>query len=162
VNPQSITPNLASSNATPAIGQPGITPAMPRPGTTAISPQGVGGAIQPEGGFTTGIGRQDTVGSIGRQNTTAIGQQGSGTAIGQQGVGTAIIPPTNAIVIGQPEPFSAPAVSTPSAIGFSTNMPNVLGPETFTNSGHGLTGGVPRTALPAAAPMNRAVPAGRR
>jgi hypothetical protein len=126
---QSINPSLTASNATPTIGRQGFTPAMPNPGIPAI--------IQTQG-FTTGIGQQGST-AIGQQGSgTAIGQQGS-TAIGQQGVGTAIqpstaaiSPSTNAIVIGQPEPFTpAPAIAPPPT-GFTSNLLNRSG--RFTNS----------------------------
>jgi len=163
VNPPALTPNLASSNATPAIGRPGITPAMPNPGAPAITPQNIAPALAPQRGFTMGIGRQGFGGAIGQQGSgTAIGQQGSGTAIGQQGVGTAIIPPTNAIVIGQPEPFSPPPVSTPSAVGFSTNGARPFGPSFMTNNAGAITGAPAPVLTSPGMPLNRQAPAPRR
>jgi hypothetical protein len=122
INPQSMAPNLAMSNATPAIAPQGIAPAMPTPGAPAITPQGAGVSQ----GFTTGIGPQGST-TIGPQGNTAIGQQGSGTAIGQQGIGTAITPQSNAnaIVIGQPEPFT-PQPSAPAGVGSNLLNPSVI------------------------------------
>jgi hypothetical protein len=166
INRQSLTPNLASSNATPAIGRPGITPAMPSSGSTAITPNGVAGAVTPKGGVTTSIGRQGFGGAIGQQGSgTALGQQGSGTAIGQQGTGTAIIPQNNAVVIGQPEPFSPPPVSVPTPTGFSTNgLPPGSVPSVATNNLAPANRGVPTAVKPAAAPVTgaRVSPTGRR
>lgn len=133
VNPLAIRPNLGASNATPAIGRSEMRPAIPRTNSPALS------GANPERGFTTAIGQQGSGTAIGQQGSgTAIGQQGSGTAIGQQGVGTAIIPQNNAIVIGQPEPFSPPPVhpmGNPHASGVRTNMPAGFGNRTVTNAG---------------------------
>ena len=169
LNSQTVAPNLATSNMTPAIGQQGITPAVnPQSINPAIGQQDITPAM-PTPGFNprlgrpaVGIGRQ-TLG-LGQQGSgTAIGQQGSGTAIGQQGVGTAILrgspalsPGTNAIVIGQPEPFvPAPAITPPS--GFSSNMQNRFGQRlTPTNS---MNRGAPPAVLPSGRTLT---PTGRR
>ena len=148
VTPRDIAPNLASSNMTPAIGRQGITPAQPPPGTPGIQP-GLGTR-----GFTTGIGRQGFGGAIGQQGSgTAIGQQGSGTAIGQQGVGTAIIPGTNGVVIGQPEPFTPapPTVLTPTG----RNNPGQTGAiqRTFPLANPGVTSTPPAMARPPLTPI---------
>ena len=165
VNPKSLAPNLATSNATPAIGRPGITPAMPTPGSTAITPPNAGSATAPQRGFTTGIGRQGFGGAIGQQGSgTALGQQGSGTSIGQQGTGTAIIPQNNAIVIGQPEPFSPPPVSTPSPTGLGANRPpGFVQPAPATNSASMNPRVQPAPARPTAPPAAPTVaPSGHR
>jgi len=144
---QNVPPNLAVSNATPALGKQGFTPAMPTPGTPALGQ-----------GFTAGIGGQGSGTAIGQQGSgTAIGQQGSGTAIGQQGFGTAIIPGTNAIVIGQPEPFTATPANRPPA-GFTSNIQNRLGQRTPLPA-IGFTNSTPKIVSPV--PMNRA-PTGKR
>jgi hypothetical protein len=157
-------PTRGASQATPATSEstPGPLsvsfhgPAMTSSGSKSTPPQP---APQPPGtiapnGITTGIGQQGSGTAIGQQGTPAIGQQGT-TAIGQQGVGTAIIPETNAVVIGQPEP-TTPAPTNPSPTGFTTNLPNRFG------QGFMPTPGVtnaPR-AMPAqpapTAPINRA------
>ncbi|HLH57428.1 MAG TPA: hypothetical protein VKY92_27865 [Verrucomicrobiae bacterium] len=128
---QSVAPNLAPTNITPAIGPQDITPAInPQSVNPAIGQQNVTPAAPAPGlpGSTSGLGQQGI--GIGQQGSgTAIGQQGS-TAIGQQGVGTAILPTspaaspgTNAIVIGQPEPFVAPSTTTqPAPNGFMANQ----------------------------------------
>jgi hypothetical protein len=111
LTPQDVAPNLFTSNATPALGRPNVTSVTP---SSTIIPQSPGAAIGTSTqSFTTAIGQQGS--------GTAIGQQGM-TAIGQQGVGTAIFPETNAVVIGQPQPFTPPAppVTSP-AIGTITN-----------------------------------------
>jgi len=178
LNSQTVAPNLAASNMTPAIGQQGITPAVnPQSINPAIGQQDISPAMPNPGapaivqtqGFSSRLGRpavgigQQTLG-IGQQGSgTAIGQQGSGTAIGQQGVGTAILPGSpalspgsNAIVIGQPEPFvPAPAITPPS--GFSSNVQNRFGQRlTPTNS---MNRGAPPAVLPSGRTLT---PTGRR
>ncbi len=159
LTPQSVAPNLVMSNATPAIGQPSITPAMPNAPAPATIPQSPGARI-PSQPFTTGIGQQGS--------GTAIGQQGN-IAIGQQGVGTAIVPETNAVVIGQPEPFNPPpnTVAVPP-IGFGSNMQNRFGQQMVPAPGGGFTN-LPGPAMaPRSAPTTPTVtpavpaPTGRR
>lgn len=161
------TPSLGAASASPAMNPSGIQPAMPSPPRPAVIPQSPGAAIAltppstaiGQQGSGTAIGQQGGT-AIGQQGTTAIGQQGT-TAPGQQGFGASIIPNGNAIVIGQPEPFTpaVPAQVPPTGFGGT----NHFGQSTMTTPSGALTNAPPRPAITPTTPQTSPMrPAPRR